>query len=163
MLIKSSLVIVLVVLSLYTEVSSQGWNGIIPCKTTRFAVEEFLGEDNFPTPDAMGSYKFNNLSISVYYERTDKVNPQKNIVQRLNVYPEEPELLEDYIRNLPDFSAEFLKTELDEKITHVRGRAVYRCRKKGLELWVQKDEEDREVIVTFGYFDPDYSCSTRSP
>src|SRR5688572_16710595 len=64
-----------------TEAFSKEWNGIIPCVSTRADVEKILGKDSFETPDAFGSYKYKDFRVYVDYERKDKNNPEKDVVE----------------------------------------------------------------------------------
>lgn len=144
-----------------TEASSKEWNGIIPCVSTRSEAEKILGKDSFPTPDALGSYRYKKFRVSVYYDRKDKNNPDKNVVEKIRVYPDKSIPLAKYIKKIPNFHRDFRKTEVEDKISHVNGLAYYRNWDEGFELVVQKNDEDVEVITSFGYFDPAYDCSKR--
>lgn len=143
-----------------SEAFSKDWNGIVPCVSTRSDSEKILGKDDLP--NNISIYKYKKSRVHVRY-RENKNDPDKDVVEKIDVYPDKSVLLAKYIKNIPNFQKDFLKTALDDKITHVYGRAVYRNWTEGFEIWVQKNEDDLEVITTFGYFDRKYSCSKILP
>lgn len=156
---KRSCWILIMIFSVFgTEAFSKDWNGIVPCVSTRLDAEKILGKDSFPAPDALGSYRYKNFRVSVYYDRKDKNNPDKNVVKRINVYPGKTQPVAKYIKKSPNFQKNFRKTEIDIKVSHIYGEAVYRNWAEGFEIWVQKNEDDVEVISSFGYFDPTDGC-----
>lgn len=160
--IKKLCLILILILSLYkVEAFSKEWNGIVPCISTRSDVEKVLGKDRFPSPDTMGSYRYKKSRVRIYYERINKNAPEKDIVKKINVYPDKYIHLTGYIKEIPNFRKDFLKTEVDNKISHVNGLAYYRNGTIGFELVVQKNDEDIEIITSFGYFDPVHDCSKR--
>lgn len=144
------------------DVFSKEWNGIVPCVSTRFDVDKILGKDGFRSPDTFGSYRYKNLRVYVDYERKAKSGPELDIVEKIDVSPDKSELLAKYIKKIPNFQRDFRKTELDDRITHVYGLAVYRNWAEGFEIWVQKNEEDLEVITRFGYFAPNLPSKSSS-
>lgn len=155
---KRCLLVLIMIFSLFgIEAFSKEWNGIIPCVSTRFDAEKILGKDDFPIN--VGIYHYNEFRVHVIYERKDKTDPDKDIVKNITVYPDKSISLTKYIKKIPNFHKNFRKTEIDIKISHVYGEAVYRNWNEGFEIWVQKDDEDKEIISSFGYFDPAYDCS----
>jgi hypothetical protein len=146
---------------LLSDAWSKDWNGIIPCISTRLDAETILGKD--PLPINIGSYRHGNSRISIDYYQKDKNFPNKDIVEKIHLYLDERMVLSKYIKKIPNFRKEFLKTALDDNVTHVRGLAVYRNWNEGFEIWVQRNDRDVEVITRFGYFDPAWVCSKRAP
>ena len=152
--------LILILFFLGLQVFSKDWNGIVPCVSTRSDVEKILGKDSFPAPDSLGSYRYKKFRVSVYYDRKDKINPDKNVVKQITVYPKISILLAKYVRKIPNFPDGFIKREMDPKITHIRYMAYYFNRAESFELVVQKDDDDdREVITSFGYYGLDSDCS----
>jgi hypothetical protein len=141
--------------------SAKDWNGIIPCVSTRSDVEKILGKDSFKVPDAIGNYRYKKFRVSVYYDRKDKNNPSKNVVERMHVYPNKDVTFTNYSKKIPNFQKDFVKTEIDNRVSHVNSLAYYRNQVAGFEIWVQKNEEDVEVITRLAYFDPKDSCGKR--
>ena len=119
--------------------------------------KKYLGKDDFPIN--LGIYHYKEFRIHVIYESKDKTEPDKDIVKNITVYPDKSISLTKYIKKIPNFHKNFRKTEIDIKISHVYGEAVYRNWNEGFEIRVQIDEEDKEIISSFGYFDPAYDCS----
>jgi hypothetical protein len=161
--LSKSLVIVIVSISAFgTEAFSKEWKGIVPCVSIRSEVEKILGRDSFPAPDSIGSYRYKNSKVIVYYERQNTKSPGEHVVKSMHVYPRKSIRLARYTNRVPDFQKNFEKRALDDRISHVRGLAVYRNWSEGFEIWVQKDEKGNEIITRFGYFDSDYKCSKQS-
>src|SRR5688572_18048173 len=106
------------------EIHSKNWNGIVPCVSTRFEAEKLLGRDD--TPLNIGIYKYKKLRVHVHYEQKDGSPPEKDIVRELEVYPNDATRLQSFVKNIPDFHKNFVKTALPDSFTHVFGRAVYR-------------------------------------
>lgn len=106
---------------------------------------------------------YEKFRVHVRYERNDKGFPEKDLVERIDVYPDKAEPLAKYVRRIANFAKDFRKTELPDSLTHVNSLAVYRNWNEGFEIWVQKDGKGREIITRFGYFDPAYSCSKILP
>jgi hypothetical protein len=142
-----------------TEAFAKDWNGIIPCVSTRADVEKILGKDSFKVPDAIGSYRYKKFRVSVYYDRKDKNNPNKNVVEKIHVEPDKSQLLANYIKKIPNFHQDFVKTEIDNRVSHVNGLAYYQNQAEGFTIWVQKNYKDVEVITRFAYFAPNDSCT----
>ncbi len=143
-----------------TEVISKEWKGIVPCVSTRLDAEKILGQDDLPSNVSL--YKYKNSRVHVRYQENKKES-NKDIVERIDVYPDKSQLLAKYIKNIPNFQKDFRKTEFLDSITHVNSLAVYRNWTEGFEIWVQKNEDGEEVITRFGYFDQEYSCSKILP
>ncbi len=157
--IKKLCWVLVVIFSVFgIEVFSKEWNGIIPCVSTRLDAEKILVRFSSMKLNS-NIYKYKKSRVHIDYERKDEKDFDKDIVKKVQVYPDKLQTLKKYIKNIPNFHKDFLKTELDVKTTHVDGRAVYRNRDEGFEIWVQKNDEDVEVISSFGYFDPTYNCS----
>lgn len=150
---------VLLLFVLGHEVFSKEWKGIVPCVSTRFKAEKILGSHESPLN--LNIYKYKNSRVHIEY-RENENDPNKDIVEQIDVYPDKSELLSKYIKKIPNFQKDFLKTELD-KTNHLNWRAVYRNWTEGFEIWVQRNEENAEVIERFGYFDRTYSCSKILP
>jgi len=143
-----------------SESFSKDWNGIVPCTSVRSDAERVLGK-NHP-PINLNIYRYKKSRIQVRY-RENKNDSNKDVVERIDVFPDKSELLAKYIKKIPNFQRDFRKTELPDGITHVYGLAVYANWTEGFEIWVQKNEEDVEVITRFGYFDWTNSCSKILP
>lgn len=153
--------ILVIVFSVFrTEMFSKEWNGIIPCVSTRADAEKILGKVDFPIN--VSSYRYKKFRVTIYYERKDKNDRDKDIVSWIYVYPDKSEPLRKYIKKIPNFHKDFVKTALDMKVTHVYGRAVYRNGAEGFQIWVHKNEKDEEIINSFEYFDPAHYCSKRT-
>ena len=151
---------IILILSVFeAAVFSKEWNGIVPCVSTRSDAEKVLGKDRFPYN--LGSYRYDNFRVWIFYDGKDENNPDKDVVQRINVYPNDSIVLKKYIKKIPNFYRDFLKTELDRKTSHVNGLTIYRNGKEGFAIWVQKNDGDVEVITEFEYSDPAYDCSKR--
>ncbi len=133
------------------ETFSKEWNGIIPCVSTRLEVEKILGKDDFPK-STNPIYKYKEKSrVYIDYDRKDNNDFDKDVVRKIRVNPNKIELLAKYIKTIPNFNKDFVKTELDNKITHVNGLAYYRNWIEGFEIEVQIVDEE-EVIHSFGFF-----------
>ena len=133
-----------------TNVMAQGWNGIIPCVTTRLQAEKILGRD--PDPDIIGIYHLKKYRVNVHYNRCDSSSPGEDTVSQFVVYLNDAIKLKSYVKKLPNFPKDFLRTELPYSLTHVYGAASYIDGERGFIIKVQKDEDDEEVIYGFEYF-----------
>lgn len=139
------------------------WNGIVPCVSTRWHVQMVLGKETIPSREGQfGIYRYKKVRVRIKYREAEN-DDKKDVVESIDVDPDKSITLVKYIRNIPNFQRDFLKTSLDDSVTHVYGRAVYRNWKEGFEIWVQKNEDDLEAVTSFGYFDPKYSCSKILP
>ncbi|MBK9164463.1 MAG: hypothetical protein IPM21_11265 [Acidobacteria bacterium] len=141
-----------------TNVAAQGWNGIIPCVTTRLQAEKILGRD--PDPDIIGIYHLKKYSVNVHYDRRDISSPAEDIVSSFVVYLNDTVKLKSYVKKLRNFPKDFLRTELPYSLTHVYGAASYIDGEKGFIIKVQKDEDDEEVIYGFEYFGTKEECES---
>lgn len=148
---------------LETEVFPKEWNGIVPCVSTRLDVRKLVGKDSFSAPNVFGSYRYKKSRVYVDYMRNDENAPEKDIVQKIEVYPEKSILLAKYVRSIPRFPSGFKKREMDPKITHIRYLAHYFNAAESFELVVQKNDDDNEVITSFGYYGLDSDCSKQTP
>lgn len=147
-----------------TNLAAQGWNGIIPCVTTRLQAEKILGRD--PDPDIIGIYHLKKYSVNVHYDRRDLSSPAEDIVSSFVVYLNDAIKLKSYVKKLPNFHKDFLRIELPYSLTHVYEVASYIDGEKGFIIKVQKDENDEEVIYGFEYFCTTEGCDKtdlRSP
>lgn len=132
---------------------SKEWNGIVPGVSTRYEAERILGEHK--RPDTIGIYKYKKFRVHIFYKRKDRNYPDKDIVQRIKVRPDKIQTLASYIKRLPNFHKDFIKIEIDRKISHIDGRAVYFNATEGFEIWVQQSYETRmEIITSFSYVVP---------
>lgn len=138
------------------NVMAQGWKGIIPCVTTRLQAERILGRD--PDPDIIGIYHLKKYSVNVHYDRRDLSSPAEDIVSSFVVYLNDTLKLKSYVKKLPNFHKDFLRTELPYSLTHVYGAASYIDGEKGFIIKVQKDENDEEVIYGFQYIGTSEEC-----
>lgn len=158
-----SYIFVLIFLISPVEGFPKEWNGIVPCVSTRWQVEKILGNEPIPSSDTrFGSYRYKKQRVRIKYSEAEN-DDKKDIVESIDVDPDKSITLVKYIRNIANFQRDFQKTSLDDSLTHVYGRAVYRNWKEGFEIWVQKNEDDLEAITSFGYFDSKYSCSKIVP
>jgi hypothetical protein len=139
---------------------SKDWNGIVPCKSSRADVEKILGKDALLSPDQFGRYRYKDSRVYVDYVKEGKDSPLNDVVESIHVYPDASTsiALKKFIKSIPNFNQNFSRLEFSDRTTHIYGQAVYRNMKAGFEIWVQKDEHDREVISRFGYFDPEEKC-----
>ena len=162
---KMFLTLILMFSVLGTESFSKDWNGIVPCVSTRSEVEKKIGSDDYREPGLWGSYRYKKLSISIYYEKRDKALRGTDIVTYIEVNPDPNKSmpLAKYVKNIPNFSKEFRKREMDPKITHIRYLAHYFNAAEGFEITVQKNDDDIEVIDSFGYYGLDSDCSKLPP
>ena len=152
---------VLGIVAFGTNALSKDWNGIIPCVSVRSDVERLVGKDAVSINPGIYSYK--KSRVHVRYNQKDRNSPEKDIVEKIEVYLDEELIFAKYVRKIPDFRKKFVETALDDSITHVHGRAVYRNWADGFEIWVQIDDDDTEIISSFGYFDPAWDCAKRLP
>lgn len=136
-----------------TEGLLKDWNGITPCTSTRFDVEKRIGKDS-SSISSIGSYKHNELHISIHYITRDALRRDVDLVEKISVRRDEPLKLKNYIRGIPNFQKDFIRTELPDEITHVNKMAVYRNWPEGFEIWVQRTAKNVEMITGFGYFAP---------
>ena len=144
---------------LATDAFSKDWNGIVPCVSTRLEAEKILGKDR--TPTNIGIYRYKIFRVHIEYEK-NKNDPNKYVVEKIKVYPDKTETLAKYIRKIPNFHKDFIKTEVDNKISHVNGLAYYRNWIQGFEIIVQKNEKDEEIIAGFVYFAANLSAKSSS-
>ena len=145
----------------FADAFPKDWNGVKPCISTRADAERLLGKDKLPLN--VGIYDYEDFRVHVLYRQIEKSFSDNDIVERIDLYPNKRIFLDRYVRKIPNFREQVLKTALDDDTTHVRGLAVYRNWKEGFEIWVQKDHKDREIVYKFGYFDPAWDCSKRLP
>jgi hypothetical protein len=153
---KRSFCILVMMFTVFTvESFSRQWNGIIPSVSTRQQVEKILHKGNF-SKSTIAIYKYKKSSVYIDYERKDENDFDKDVVKKIMVYPDKTETLAEYIKKIPNFHKDFVKTEIDKQISHLDGRAVYRNSAEGFEIWVQKeyDTGEEEIISSFGYFAP---------
>jgi hypothetical protein len=155
--------LMLIVSILGTDVFPKEWNGIVPCVSTRSVVEKRLGKDSFPAPDVLGSFRYKNSRVSIYYQRKNGAAPSTDIVQMIRVYPDKLVLLAEYVRKMSDFPSGFVKREMDPKITHINYLAYYFNAADRFEIEVQKNDDDKEIITSFGYYGLDADCSKHLP
>ncbi len=159
---KILLTFVLITSFFSADAYSKEWKGIVPCVSTRSDVEKTLGKDRYSYPGVLGSYIQKAFHITVYYDRTNKGDSDNNVVKQITVYRNKSELLAAYIKNIPHFYTDFVRTEENPKISHVRYVAHYFNRAEGFELVVQKDDDDKEVITSFVYYCLDADVSKLS-
>lgn len=141
------------------EAFPQGWNGIVPCVSTRLDVEKRLGKDSFPKPDVLVSYGYKRYRVTVHYHQNNLDAPKTDIVKKIDVYPDRSILLAKYVRKIPDFPSAFTKREIDPKISHLDYLAYYFNATENFEIVVQKNDNDNEVVTGFGYYGPSSECS----
>jgi hypothetical protein len=142
------------------SVFSQDWKGLVPCVSTRSDAERILGEDGFKHPDSLGSFRYKGFRVTIHFEKSGNEFSMNDLVRKIDVWPPTSTLLLNYKKDLPRFNEEFLKTELSTGENEIYS-AVYRNWTEGIEVWVQKDEDEKEIINRFGYFDPVWTCSNR--
>lgn len=134
------------------ETFSKEWNGIIPCVSTRFEAEKILGKDDFPKSE-IAIYKYKKRSrVYIDYDRKDDNDFNKDVVRKITLRPNKSETLAKYTKSIPNFYKDFLKSEVDNKISHVNGLTYFSNWAEGFEIVVQKNQEDEEVITGFSYF-----------
>ncbi len=131
------------------ETFSKEWNGIIPCVSTRSDVEKTLVRMNSMKLET-NIYKYKKSRVHIDYERKDDNDSDKDVVIEITVYPYRKETLAKYIKKIPNFHKDFVKTEVDNKISHLNGLAYYRNPAEGFEIIVQKVDE--EVVHGLSYF-----------
>jgi hypothetical protein len=136
------------------------WNQIVPCVSTRSDVERMLGRDELPI--IFGSYQYMGSRVSIRYQQSDKNSSDLDLIEKIDVYPNKTIIFAKYRKGIRNFDRHFVKTVLDDRLTHVSGRTVYRNWKEGFEIWVHKNENNIEVVNSFGYFDPSWDCAKRS-
>lgn len=139
---------------------AKDWNGIVPCVSTRGEVEVLLRADR--SENSLGIYSYRRYRVHILYQSRDTSRPERDLVHRIRVYPRKVQSFAKYKRQIPDFEKTYLRTDiLSER--HVRSsEAVYRNWSEGFEIWVQKQDDGKEIIDAFGYFDPAWDCSKRS-
>lgn len=158
---KRFFLIFIVIFSVFvTEMFAEEWNGIVPCVSSRFDAEKLLGKDNFPIN--LSIYRYKKFRVHIIYERKNKNNPDKDIVKKITVYPDKSETLAKYRKKISSFQKDFRKTEIDVKVSHIYGQAVYRNWNEGFAIWVQKNENDVEVVSSFEYFPPNLPTKSSS-
>lgn len=142
------------------ESFSKEWNGIIPGVSTRRDVEKRLVRISFMKLET-NIYKYKKSSVHIDYERKDAKDFDKDVVKEITVYPDKIETLAKYIKKIPNFHKDFVKTEVPNKISHINGVAYYRNPAEGFEIRVQKINEV-VVIHAFDYFAPELPSTSPS-
>ncbi|MDQ3323274.1 MAG: hypothetical protein M3525_12710 [Acidobacteriota bacterium] len=133
--------VLIMIFSVFTvETFSKEWNGITPCVTTRFKAEKLLGKDDLPKSE-IAIYKYKKSRVSIDYDRKDDNDFNKDVVRKIRVRPDKIITLAKYTKKIPNFQKDYLKTKVDDKISHLTGLAVYRNWTEGFEIWVQKEQD----------------------
>ena len=144
----------ILVLSVFgTSGESKDWKGIIPCISSRLEVQRILGKDS--PPANLGIYRYKKFRVHVLYEKKDNNDRNKDIVIKIDVYPDTSKTLSKYIERIPNFHRDFPRTEVDRVHTY---SVVYSNSAEGFEIWVTKNDKDVEVIDRFRYSPLNDSC-----
>jgi hypothetical protein len=137
------------------EAFSKPWNGITPSVSTRAEVKKILGKGE-PWQRELAYYRFKKFTIYISYKKKGDNYSDEDIVDTISVYPDNRgKSLANYIKKIPNFYKDFIKREVDDKISHVDGLTYYSNDTAGFEIKVQHGQKTGQGLITgFKYYAP---------
>ena len=151
--------ILVIIFSVFVlEAFSKPWNGITPGVSTRFEVKKIMGDsDRWIGENARYQLKRSTIYISYEFKKDNNYS-DKDIVDSISVYPDNrAKPLANYIKKIPNFYKNFIKREIDDRISHVDGLTYYSNDAEGFEIKVQHGQKTGQGLITgFKYYVPNH-------